>query len=84
MCLAGWGNDNPIPLFPLYAPLAQQVSEHRPFKAGVLGSNPRRRTNIVIIAQPVSPCALGEIPRDRPLRGANKVLQLELSGNRIA
>lgn len=39
----GMGQQKAHPSFLLYAPLAQSV-EHRPFKAGVLGSSPRRRT----------------------------------------
>ena len=66
LCLAGWVNKRPIPLFPSYAPLAQQVSEHRPFKAGVLGSNPRRRTKSLLLDRSRL-SALGEIPRDRPM-----------------
>ena len=40
----GMGQQKAHPTFSSYAPLAQSV-EHRPFKAGVLGSSPRRRTS---------------------------------------
>ena len=35
-----------VPCFSLYAPVAQLV-EHRPFKAGVVGSSPPWRTSAV-------------------------------------
>ena len=61
----GMGQQKAHPSFPLYAPLAQLV-EHRPFKAGVLGSSPRRRTKSLLLDRSRL-SALGEIPRDRPM-----------------